>query len=106
MDNDIMLLIEQMQVSNAKLLRLADAGEWEAFFDESMAYSIGMRTLSEVDLTQLARYTRTEVTAQLTHLLERDAHLTRAIQARMAVISSELSTMRKSRASAKAYTAV
>lgn len=102
MDNSIMELIEQMLISNATLLRQADNGEWDAFLDESEAYAMGMRTLCEVDLSQLAQHTK----AQLAHLLDQDALLTRAIQTRLSTISSELSTLRKSSSSAKAYTAV
>lgn len=106
MDNNIIELLEQMLISNATLLQQADNGEWDAFLDESEAYAIGMRTLCEVDLSQLAKHTKAQVTAQLAHLLDQDALLTRAIQARLSTISSELSTLRKSSSSAKAYTAV
>ncbi|EKK5416452.1 flagellar protein FliT [Enterobacter ludwigii] len=106
MDNSIMELLEQMLISNATLLQQADNGEWTAFIDESEAYAMGMRTLCEVDLTQLGQETKAQVSALLAQLLDQDALLTRAIQARLSTISSELSTLRKSNASAKAYTAV
>lgn len=106
MDNTVMALIEQMLLSNAKLLQHAQAGEWDVFLDESVAYSMGMKTLCDVDLTQLAQHNKTQVTEQLAHLLANDARLTRAIQQRLTAISTELSAMRKSNASAKAYTEV
>ncbi|EQA6239683.1 TPA: flagellar protein FliT [Enterobacter ludwigii] len=106
MDNAVLSLIEQMLVSNATLLRQAEDGEWDAFVEESAAYSIGMRTLCEIDLTQLAQHNKQQVVGQLGQLLDVDARLSRAIQDRLSTLGTELSAMRKSSASAKAYTAV
>lgn len=106
MDNDVLMLIEQLLVSNAQLRQQAEKGEWDAFLDESVAYSMGMRTLCEIDLPQLAQRNKSQVSARLAHLLENDALITNAIQARLSEISRELSTLRKSSSSAKAYTAV
>ena len=58
MDNSVIELIENLLVSNATLRQLADAGEWDAFFDESVAYTMGMRTLCDIDLTQLAQHNK------------------------------------------------
>lgn len=106
MDNDVIELIEQLLVSNKKLRQQADDGEWDVFLDESVAYTMGMRTLCEIDLTQLAQHNKPQVSARLATLLEHDALLTRAIQGRLTAISTELSGMRKSRTMAKAYTSV
>ncbi|ELE9011539.1 flagellar protein FliT [Enterobacter cloacae] len=106
MDNSVIELIENLLVSNATLRQLADAGEWDAFFDESVAYTMGMRTLCDIDLTQLAQHNKAQVSARLSTMLENDALLTRAIQGRLASISSELSAMRKTSSVAKAYSAV
>jgi len=106
MDNSVIELIENLLVSNATLRQLADAGEWDAFFDESAAYSMGMRTLCDIDLTQLAQHNKAQVSARLSTMLENDALLTRAIQGRLATISSELFAMRKTSSVAKAYSAV
>jgi hypothetical protein len=106
MDNEVMALIEELLISNAKLRQQADDGEWDVFLDESVAYTMGMRTLCDIDLTQLARHNKKQVSAQLAKLLEHDAILTRAIQGRLTTISSELSAMRKTNSVAKAYTAV
>ncbi|WP_411696544.1 flagellar protein FliT [Enterobacter pasteurii] len=106
MDNSVIELIEQLLISNAKLLQLADDGEWDAFFDESVAYSMGMRTLCEIDLTQLAQHNKAQVSARLSTMLANDALLTRSIQGRLASISSELSAMRKTSSVAKAYSAI
>lgn len=106
MDNKVIALIEELLLSNTKLLQQADAGAWGAFLDESEAYSVGMRTLCDVDLTQLAQHNKLQVSAQLAALLENDAILTRVIQGRMAAIRTELSAMRKSNTMKKAYTAV
>lgn len=106
MDNDVMALIDELLISNAKLRQQADAGEWDVFLDESVAYAMGMRTLCDIDLTQLAQHTRPSVSARLATLLENDALLTRAIKGRLATISTELSAMRKTSSVAKSYTAV
>lgn len=106
MDNEVMALIEELLISNAKLRQQADDGEWDVFLDESVAYTMGMRTLCDIDLTQLAQHNKTQVSAQLAKLLEHDAILTRAIQGRLTTISTELSAMRKTNSVAKAYTAV
>ncbi|WP_148242053.1 flagellar protein FliT [Enterobacter asburiae] len=106
MDNDVMMLIEELLASNAKLRQQAEDGEWDAFLDESVAYSMGMRTLCEIDLPQLAQRNKKQVSARLAKLLEHDALLTGEIQNRLNAISTELSSLRKSSASAKAYTAV
>ncbi|MFG6062514.1 flagellar protein FliT [Enterobacter ludwigii] len=106
MDNEVMALIEELLISNAKLRQQADDGEWDVFLDESVAYTMGMRTLCDIDLTQLAQHNKTQVSAQLAKLLEHDAILTRAIQGRLTTISTELSAMRKTSSVAKAYTAV
>lgn len=106
MDNDVMALIDELLISNAKLRQQAEAGEWEAFLDESVAYTMGMRTLCDIDLTQLAQHNKPQVSARLSTMLENDALLTRAIQERLATISSELSAMRKTSRVAKAYSAV
>lgn len=106
MDNEVMALIEELLISNAKLRQQADDGEWDVFLDESVAYTMGMRTLCDIDLTQLAQHNKTQVSDQLAQLLKHDAILTRAIQGRLATISTELSAMRKTSSVAKAYTAV
>lgn len=106
MDNEVMALIEELLISNAKLRQQADDGEWDVFLDESVAYTMGMRTLCDIDLTQLAQHNKTQVSDQLAQLLEHDAILTRAIQGRLTTISTELSAMRKTSSVAKAYTAV
>lgn len=106
MDKAVIELIGQLMASNATLQQQAEAGEWDAFLDETAAYTLGMRTLCDIDLTQLAQHNKPQVTAQLTQLLENDAQLTRAIQGRLTEIGTELSVMRKSSASAKAYSAV
>ncbi|KJQ41553.1 flagellar protein FliT [Enterobacter bugandensis] len=106
MDNDVMALIDELLISNAKLRQQADAGEWDVFLDESVAYTMGMRTLCDIDLTQLAQHNKTSVSARLATLLENDALLTRAIQGRLSTISTELSAMRKTSSVAKSYTAV
>ncbi|TFB27595.1 flagellar protein FliT [Lelliottia nimipressuralis] len=106
MDNEVMALIEELLISNAKLRQQADDGEWDVFLDESVAYTMGMRTLCDIDLTQLAQHNKTQVSDQLAQLLKHDAILTRAIQGRLTTISSELSAMRKTSSVAKAYTAV
>lgn len=106
MDNEVMALIEELLISNAKLRQQADDGEWDVFLDESVAYTMGMRTLCDIDLTQLAQHNKTQVSAQLAKLLKHDAILTRAIQGRLTTISTELSAMRKTSSVAKAYTAV
>jgi len=106
MDNEVMALIEELLISNAKLRQQADDGEWDVFLDESVAYTMGMRTLCDIDLTQLTQHNKTQVSAQLAKLLEHDAILTRAIQGRLTTISTELSAMRKTSSVAKAYTAV
>ncbi|HDR2819721.1 TPA: flagellar protein FliT [Enterobacter bugandensis] len=106
MDNDVMALIDELLISNAKLRQQANAGEWDVFLDESVAYTMGMRTLCDIDLTQLAQHTKTSVSARLATLLENDALLTRAIQGRLSTISTELSAMRKTNSVAKSYTAV
>lgn len=106
MDKDVIALIEELLISNATLRQQAEAGEWDLFLDESAAYTMGMRTLCDIDLTQLAQHNKAPVSAQLATLLENDALLTQAIQGRLTTISTELSTMRKSSTMAKAYTAV
>ena len=106
MDNEVMALIEELLISNAKLRQQADDGEWDVFLDESVAYTMGMRTLCDIDLTQLAQHNKTQVSDQLAQLLKHDAILTRAIQGRLTTISTELSAMRKTNSVAKAYTAV
>ena len=106
MDNDVIAPIEELLLSNTKLQKQADAGEWDVFLDESVAYSMGMRTLCDIDLTQLAQHNKPQVRTQLAALLENDAILTRVIQGRMATIRTELSAMRKSNTMQKAYTAV
>ncbi|UKJ19845.1 flagellar protein FliT [Enterobacter mori] len=106
MDNDVIELIEQLLISNKKLRQQADDGEWNVFLDESVAYTMGMRTLCDIDLTQLAQHNKPQVSARLATLLEHDAFLTRAIQGRLTTLSSELSGMRKTRTMAKAYTSV
>lgn len=106
MDNDVMALIDELLISNAKLRQQANAGEWDVFLDESVAYTMGMRTLCDIDLTQLAQHTKTSVSARLATLLENDALLTRAIQRRLSTISTELFAMRKTSSVAKSYTAV
>lgn len=106
MDNNVIALIEELLISNTKLRQQADAGEWDVFLDESVAYSMGMRTLCDIDLTQLAQHNKAQVRTQLAALLENDAILTRVIQGRMAAIRTELSAMRKSNTMKKAYTAV
>lgn len=106
MDNEVMALIDELLISNAKLRQQAEAGEWDVFLDESVAYAMGMRTLCDIDLAQLAQHNKPQVSARLSTLLENDALLTRAIQGRLSAISSELSGMRKSRTMAKAYAAV
>ncbi|HHA1723963.1 TPA: flagellar protein FliT [Enterobacter cloacae] len=106
MDKDVMALIEELLISNATLRQQAEAGEWDVFLDESVAYTMGMRTLCDIDLTQLAQHNKVQVRTQLATLLENDALLTQAIQGRLTTISTELSAMRKSSTMAKAYTAV
>ena len=106
MDKTVIELIGHLMASNATLQRQAEAGEWDAFLDETAAYTLGMRTLCDIDLTQLAQHNRPQVAARLAQLLENDAQLTRAMQGRLTEIGTELSAMRKSSASAKAYTAV
>lgn len=106
MDNNVMALIDELLISNAKLRQQAEAGKWDVFLDESVAYTMGMRTLCDIDLTQLAQHNKTQVSDQLALLLEHDAILTRAIQGRLTTISTELSAMRKTSKMAKAYTAV
>lgn len=106
MDNDVMALIDELLISNAKLRQQANAGEWDVFLDESVAYTMGMRTLCDIDLTQLAQHNKTSVSARLATLLENDVLLTRAIQGRLSTISTELSAMRKTSSVAKSYTAV
>jgi len=106
MDNEVMALIEELLISNAKLRQQADDGEWDVFLDESVAYTMGMRTLCDIDLTQLAQHNKTLVSDRLAQLLKHDAILTRAIQGRLTTISTELSAMRKTNSVAKAYTAV
>ncbi|WP_368528572.1 flagellar protein FliT [Enterobacter cloacae] len=106
MDKDIIALIEELLISNATLRQQAEAGEWDVFHDESVAYTMGMRTLCDIDLTQLAQHNKAQVSARLATLLENDDLLTHAIQGRLATISTELSAMRKSSTMAKAYTAV
>ncbi|EMW6579133.1 MULTISPECIES: flagellar protein FliT [Enterobacter] len=106
MDNDVMALIDELLISNAKLRQQANAGEWDVFLDESVAYTMGMRTLCDIDLSQLAQHNKTSVSARLATLLENDALLTRAIQGRLSTISTELSAMRKTSSVAKSYTAV
>jgi hypothetical protein len=106
MSCDVMMQIEQLLALNTLLLQQADTGEWDAFVEEVEAYSQRMRTLCEIDLIQLTEQHKTQVAVQLAHLLDNDALLMRAVQGRLATIRTELSTMRKSSASAKAYTAV
>ena len=106
MDKDVIALIEELLISNATLRQQAKAGEWDVFLDESVAYTMGMRTLCDIDLTQLAQHNKAPVSAQLATLLEHDALLTQAIQGRLTTISTELSAMRKSSTMNKAYTAV
>ncbi|MDR1750086.1 MAG: flagellar protein FliT [Enterobacter cloacae] len=106
MDNSVIELIENLLVSNATLRQLAEAGEWDVFLDESVAYTMGMRTLCDIDLTQLAQHNKAPVSAQLATLLENDTLLTQAIQGRLTTISTELSAMRKTSSVAKAYSAV
>lgn len=106
MDKDVIALIEELLISNTKLRQQAGDGEWDVFLDESVAYTMGMRTLCDIDLTQLAQHNKAPVSAQLATLLENDALLTQAIQGRLIPISTELSAMRKSRTMNKAYTAV
>ena len=106
MDKDVIALIEELLISNTKLRQQAEAGEWDLFLDESVTYTMGMRTLCEIDLTQLAQHNKAQVRTQLATLLENDALLTQAIQGRLTTISTELSAMRKSSTMNKAYTAV
>lgn len=106
MDKDVMALMDELLISNAKLRQQAAAGEWDVFLEESVAYSMGMRTLCDIDLTQLAQQHKKSVSARLTTLLENDALLTLAIQERLSAISTELSAMRKTSSAAKAYTTV
>ncbi|ELE9704415.1 flagellar protein FliT [Enterobacter cloacae] len=106
MDKDVIALIEELLISSAKLRQQAGDGEWDVFLDESVAYTMGMRTLCEIDLTQLAQHNKAQVRTQLATLLENDALLTQAIQGRLTTISTELSAMRKTSTVAKAYTAV
>jgi hypothetical protein len=106
MDKNVMALIEELLISNAKLRQQAGDGEWDVFLDESVAYTMGMRTLCEIDLIQMAQHNKAAVSGQLAQLLENDALLTQAIQGRLTTISTELSAMRKTSSVAKAYTAV
>lgn len=106
MDKDVMALIEELLISNATLRQQSEAGEWDLFLDESVVYTMGMRTLCDIDLTQLAQHNKVPVSARLAALLENDALLTQAIQGRLTAISTELSAMRKSSTMAKAYSAV
>lgn len=106
MDKDVIALIEELLISNAKLRQQAGDGEWDVFLDESVAYTMGMRTLCDIDLTQLAQHNKASVSARLATLLENDALLTQAIQGRLTTISTELSAMRKTSSVAKAYTTV
>ena len=43
MDKDIIALIEELLISNATLRQQAEAGEWDLFLDESVAYTMGMK---------------------------------------------------------------
>ncbi|WP_346806031.1 flagellar protein FliT [Enterobacter chuandaensis] len=106
MDKDVIALIEELLISNAKLRQQAGNGEWDVFLDESVAYTMGMRTLCDIDLTQLAQHNKASVSARLATLLQNDALLTQAIQGRLTTISTELSAMRKTSSVAKAYTTV
>lgn len=106
MDNDVMMLIEELLASNTKLRQQAEAGEWDVFLDESVAYSMGMRTLCEIDFRLLAQRNKKSIGTRLATLLENDALLTGDIQHRLDTIATELSSLRKSSTSAKAYTAV
>lgn len=106
MDKEIMMLINQLMLSSEQMQQYAEAGEWDDFLDESVAYSMGMKALCDIDFTLMSERHMLQATDRMAKLLEHDVQLTSTIKARLAAVRGELSSMRKSSASAKAYLSV
>jgi hypothetical protein len=106
MDCDVMVQIEQLQALNARLLQQAKDESWETFVEEAEDYSHRLKMLCEVDLSGLEETVRMWVMVELGSLLQKDEQLMGVIRGRMSMIRSDVSAMRKSSASAKAYLSV
>ncbi|TDN59441.1 flagellar protein FliT [Scandinavium goeteborgense] len=106
MDNAVVVQLEELLTRNHTLFELAEQEAWDVFADEVEAYSARLKTMVDVDFTHLES-TEREMAAQLLEtLLIQDARLRQCIQARLNTLSGEMSSLRKNRRSAHAYTAV
>jgi Flagellar protein FliT len=106
MDNSVVNDLEQLLECNRALYTLVEQEAWEAFTDDVEGYTVRLNRLSSVDFNTLADSEREMAIQCLETLLMHDAQLMQCIQARLNTLSGEMSSLRKSRSSAHAYTAV
>ncbi|MFK3660826.1 flagellar protein FliT [Scandinavium sp. NPDC088450] len=106
MDNTIIAQIDALIARNSVLLSYAEQQEWEAFTNEVEDYSRVLNEIGQVNFSLLEQAVKEAAVERLEILLGVDATLMQCIQARLHSLSTEMSSLRKSRASANAYTAV
>ena len=106
MDNSIIAQLEQLLTCCRDLQILAEQEAWESFTDEVEAYSARLKAFDEQDLQGLEGTSREMALQLLETLLLLDAALRQSIQARLTSLGGDMASLRKSRRSAQAYTAV
>lgn len=106
MTHNVMKKLERQLERNNQLLALAENEEWETFIDELESYSRQFKTLSGEDFAHLEVSLKEVAVEQMAILLKQDRILIQSVQTRMGLLSSEMSLMRKSRQTSRAYVAV
>lgn len=106
MDDAVVKDLEQLLERNRALYALVEAQDWDAFSEGIEEYMARLNRLSRVDFNALPGADREMMIQCLETLLVHDAQLRQCIQARLNTLSGEMSSLRKSRSSAHAYTAV
>lgn len=103
--NDAQAQLASLLQLNQHLLTLAQQEAWEAVSERIEAYTQGMYRLCARDFTHTEPSQRQAVAAQLACLLAQDAQLMQCLQQRVSSVRGEMATLRKSRASVRAYLA-
>lgn len=106
MDNTTLVQLEDLLARNHALLTLAGQEAWDEFADDVEAYSTQLKAMVDVDFNELESTEREMAVQLLEALLIQDSRLMQCIQARLNNLSGEMSSLRQSRRSAQAYTAV
>jgi Flagellar protein FliT. len=106
MDSQLLTRLDERLASSENLLNLAGVEAWQEFNDGVESYLPAMQELATVDFSLLDEYTRQQAVRKIEALMANDVVIMQRIRARLAVLSQEMASMRKSNASAQAYRAV